>query len=59
MDIPCWEMIHQTATTNSRNIASLITKGKRGTFTLAVNNIVKLGYMFDCVNSVLSQSITR
>ncbi len=51
--------VTQTATTNSTGIAKFSTTGGRGTYTLTVSNITKIGYTFDAANSVLTKSITK
>ena len=50
---------NQTASTSSNGVARFSTSGRRGTYTLTVNNITKSGYTFDPGNSVLSKSITK
>ena len=49
----------QTATTDSNGVARFTTSGKRGTYTLRVNNVTKTGSTFDSAGSVLTKSITR
>jgi PKD repeat protein len=49
----------QTATTSSTGIAKFSTTGGRGTYTLKVGNVTKIGYTFDAGNGVLTKSITR
>jgi hypothetical protein len=44
---------------SKRGEAKLSTSGDRGTYTLEVVNITKVGYTFNAVNSVLSASITK
>ena len=56
--LPSGNVTNQSVTTNSNGIASFSTKGRRGTYTLTVSNIVKSGYVFDSANSLLSRSIT-
>jgi hypothetical protein len=50
---------NQTASTSSNGVARFSTSGRRGTYTLTVNNITKTSYTFDQSNSVLSKSITK
>ncbi|HEX7334617.1 MAG TPA: PQQ-binding-like beta-propeller repeat protein [Pyrinomonadaceae bacterium] len=49
----------QTAGTSNNGVARFSTSGRRGTYTLSINNITKTGYTFDRANSVLSKTITR
>ena len=49
----------QTASTADSGVARFSTSGRRGTYTLTINNITKAGYTFDRANSVLSKTITR
>lgn len=49
----------QTAGTSNTGVARFTTSGRRGTYTLSINNITKTGYTFDRANSVLSKAITR
>jgi PKD repeat protein len=57
--LPNGKRTNQTATTNSSGIASFSVKGSPGTYTLAIGDITKPGYVFDPANSVLSASITK
>ena len=57
--LPDGSLANQSATTNSNGIASFTVRGRRGTYTLTINNITKSGYTFDAANSVLTRSITR
>jgi hypothetical protein len=57
--LPDGSVANQSATTNSNGIASFTVRGRRGTYTLTINNITKSGYTFDSANSVLTRSITR
>jgi len=50
---------NQTSNTSSSGVAKFSTSGRRGTYTLTVNNITKSGYAFDRSNSVLSKTIVR
>jgi hypothetical protein len=50
---------NQTTNTSSNGVAKFSTSGRRGTYTLTVNNITKSGYTFDRSNSVVSKTITR
>jgi hypothetical protein len=49
----------QTISTSNNGVARFTTSGRRGTYTLSINNITKAGYTFDRTNSVLSKTITR
>lgn len=49
----------QTASTSNNGVAKFTTSGRRGTYTLSINNITKTGYTFDRTNSVLSKAITK
>lgn len=49
----------QTASTSNNGVAKVTTSGRRGTYTLTINNITKAGYTFDRTNSVLSKTITK
>ena len=49
----------QTASTSNTGVAKFTTSGRRGTYTLSINNITKAGYTFDRTNSVLSKAITK
>lgn len=49
----------QTASTSNSGVARFSTSGRRGTYTLSINNITKAGYTFDRANSVLSKTITK
>jgi hypothetical protein len=49
----------QTASTSNTGVAKFTTNGRRGTYTLSINNITKTGYTFDRTNSVLSKAITK
>ena len=49
----------QTTNTSSNGVAKFSTSGRRGTYTLTVNNIAKSGYTFDRNNSVLSKTIMK
>lgn len=49
----------QTASTSKSGVAKFSTSGRRGTYTLSINNITKTGYTFDQTNSVLSKAITK
>ena len=49
----------QTASTSKSGVAKFTTSGRRGTYTLSINNITKAGYTFDRTNSVLSKAITK
>ena len=57
--LPDGSIQSQTADTSSNGVARFSTSGRRGTYTLTVNNITKSGYTFDRTNSVLSKSITK
>jgi hypothetical protein len=48
-----------TAQTDSSGRARFSITGKRGTYTLTVTDLVKVNYIFDAANSVLSRSITK
>lgn len=48
-----------TAVTGSTGHAILKVSGRRGTYTLTVTGVSKIGYLFDAGASVLSKSITR
>lgn len=50
---------NQTASTSSNGVARFSTSGRRGTYTLTINNITKSGYTFDRSNSVLIKTITK
>ncbi len=50
---------NQTTNTSSNGVAKFSTSGRRGTYTLTVNNIDKSGYTFDRNNSVLSKTIKK
>jgi hypothetical protein len=50
---------NQTAGTTNSGVAKFSTSGRRGTYTVSINNITKTGYTFDRTNSVLSKAITR
>ena len=47
------------ANTDSLGRARFTTSGGRGTYTLTVLNVTKVGYFFDPLASILSQSITK
>ena len=49
----------QTASTSNTGVAKFTTSGRRGTYTLSINDITKAGYTFDRTNSVLSKTITK
>ena len=49
----------QTASTSNNGLAKFSTSGRRGTYTLSINNITKVGYTFDRTNSVLTKAITK
>ena len=49
----------QTASTSNNGVARFTTSGRRGTYTLSINNITKTSYTFDRANSVLSKAITK
>jgi hypothetical protein len=49
----------QTASTSNNGVAKFTTSGRRGTYTISINNITKAGYTFDRTNSVLSKAITK
>jgi hypothetical protein len=49
----------QTDSTSNTGVAKFTTNGRRGTYTLSINNITKTGYTFDRTNSVLSKAITK
>jgi hypothetical protein len=48
-----------TAQTDSSGRARFAISGTRGTYTLTVTDVVKVSYIFDPANSVLSRSITK
>lgn len=49
----------QVATTDTSGVARFGVKSGRGTYTLTLTNLAKVGYTFDAANSVLSKSITK
>ncbi|HEU4759032.1 MAG TPA: hypothetical protein VFT91_03525, partial [Dehalococcoidia bacterium] len=49
----------QVATTGVSGVAGFSVRSGRGTYTLSVSDIVKPGYTFDPIGSVLTKSITR
>jgi hypothetical protein len=57
--LPDGTTLNQTATTSSTGVAKFSTIGRRGAYTLTVNNIAKSGYTFDRSNSVLSKTIMK
>jgi hypothetical protein len=57
--LPGGAVQNQTATTNTKGLASFSVTGGAGMYILTVTNLAKSGYTFDPTNSVLSQSITR
>jgi hypothetical protein len=50
---------NQTTNSSGTGVAKFSTSGRRGTYTLTVNNITKSGYTFDRSNSVLSKTIVK
>ena len=48
-----------TAQTDSSGRGRFTISGTRGTYTLTVTDVVKVSYIFDTANSVLSRSITK
>jgi hypothetical protein len=48
-----------SAETNTQGIATLQTGGPAGTYTITITDIVKAGYTFDPIGSVLTDSVTR
>jgi hypothetical protein len=56
---PGGSIITQSATTNSKGVATFLVSGGLGTYKLTVTNLTKTGYTFDPDNSVLNKSITK
>lgn len=57
-NVPSGGTTTQTATTNTKGLASFTTTDLRGSYTLTVTNLTKTGYTFDPANSVLTKTVT-
>jgi hypothetical protein len=56
-NVPSGATVTQTATTNSKGLASFTTTDISGAYTLTVTNIAKSGYTFDSASSVLTKTV--
>ena len=56
-NLPSGQTTSQTATTNTKGLATLKVKDVSGSYTITVTNLTKTGYTFDPANSVLSKTV--
>ncbi len=56
-NLPSGQTTSQTATTNTKGVATLRVKDISGSYTITVTNLTKTGYVFDPANSVLTKTV--
>jgi len=56
-NLPSGQTTSQTATTNTKGVASIKATDVSGSYTLTVTNLTKTGYVFDPANSVLTKTV--